>query len=148
MIRFWTHQQLAKEHFHSHKLMYAKASEEVAWWQVCSTLRDLPRLFSLWASKQMTNIAATNLNLAKQDKTKKHCKLCPSCGSGVETCQHVLTCPEEGSVALLLETIHSLELWLRSVEADRVLVEYIVEYARGRGKKSMQEVCQRQHRRY
>ena len=65
MIRFWAHRQLAKEHFHNHKVMYAEAFEEVAWWQVYSTLRDLPRLFSLCASKQMTNIAATNSNLAK-----------------------------------------------------------------------------------
>ena len=42
MIRFWAHRQLTKEHFHKHKLMFATAFEEVAWWQVYSTLRALP----------------------------------------------------------------------------------------------------------
>ena len=52
MIRFLAHRQLAKEHFHNHKLMFATAFEEVAWWHVCSTLRTLPRLFSLWTGKK------------------------------------------------------------------------------------------------
>ena len=79
MIRYWAHRQLAKVHFHNHRLMYADAFEEVAWWHVYSTLRTLPRLFSLWAGKQMINIAATNENLAKRNKKKIICKLCPSC---------------------------------------------------------------------
>ena len=57
MVRYWAHRQMAKEHFHNHRLMYATAFEEVAWWQVYSTLRGLLRLFSLWAGKQMMNIA-------------------------------------------------------------------------------------------
>ena len=148
MVRYWAHRQMAKEHFHNHRLMYATTFEEVAWWQVYSTLRGLPRLFSLWAGKQMMNIAATNDNLAKRDRTKKHCKLCPSCESSVETCLHVLTCPEEGRVELLMETIKNVELWLRSAETDPILVSCICEYARGRGGRSMLEVCRSQHIRY
>ena len=81
----------------------------------------------------MMNVAATNENLAKRDKTKKYCKLCPSCELSVETCLHILICPEAGRVTLLEETIKLLENWLRSVETDPILVDCICEYARGRG---------------
>ena len=96
----------------------------------------------------MTNIAATKENLAKRDKKKTNCKLYLSCESSVEMCTHILTCPEEGRVELLMETIKNLELWMRSAETDPILVDCIGEYARGRGGKSMQEVCRSHHTRY
>ena len=47
-----------------------------------------------------------------------------------------------------METIKNMELWLRSAETDPIRVSCICEYARGRGGRSMQEVCRNQHIRY
>ena len=96
----------------------------------------------------MMNIAATKENLAKRNKKKTICNLCPSCESSVETCAHILTCPDEGRIELLMETIKNLEIWMRSAETDPILVDCIGEYARGRGGKLMQEVCRGHHVRY
>ena len=92
------------------------------------------------------DVAGTNVNLAKYKKG--HCKFCPSCEDSLETCHHVLTCPEEGRVEVLMGSIRNMEKWLVEVGKDPVLVDYIVEYARGRGGKSMSDVCARKHQRY
>lgn len=77
-IRFWAHyKQLARGYFHAKKIMFSDAFDKIAWKEVYSTLRNFPRLFSLWASKQIMDVAGTNVNLAKYEKG--NCKLCPSC---------------------------------------------------------------------
>jgi hypothetical protein len=44
--------------------MLTDAFDEVDWPQVHWTLNeDIPRLFQVWASKQVMNLAATNKNL-------------------------------------------------------------------------------------
>jgi len=145
-VRFWAHRQLARDYMHEKKLMFRDAFDEVAWREVYLTLRELPRLFSLWASKQVMDVAGTNSNLAKYKKG--HTNRCPSCEKHRETCAHILTCSEEGRVSVLMSSIRNLEKWLDHVGTDPQLVDCIVEYARGRGSKSMQDVCARHHRRF
>ena len=145
-VRYWAHRHLARDFFHERKLMFRDSFDEVAWREVYLTLRELPRLFSLWASKQVMNVAGTNANLAKYKKG--HTKRCPSCEKHKETCLHVLTCSEEGRVSVLMSSISNMEKWLDDVGTDPRLVECMVEYARGRGRRSMKDVCARQHPRY
>ena len=58
--------------------------EEVVWRQVYDALHDVPRIFQLWAYKQVMDVAGTNYNLAKQNK-EEHDPCRPSCGQGIET---------------------------------------------------------------
>lgn len=41
-----------------------------------------------------------------------------------------------------------MEIWLDEAGTDTILVECLVEYARGRGGKSIRDVCIRKHQRY
>ena len=70
--------------------------EEIAWGVVGEALKEAPMMFQIWASKQVTDIAGVNHNLAKY--REKQSNKCPSCGKAIETCAHVLNCKEEGRV--------------------------------------------------
>ena len=59
------------------------------------------------------NIAGVNKNLAKYKK--RHSKKCPSCNRAVETCDHVLICPEEGRAKNLSNSLRLVDDWLQKV---------------------------------
>jgi hypothetical protein len=50
-IRFWMHWHMARENFHSLKILFNREFDFVDWEMVHVMLRDVPRLFQLWASK-------------------------------------------------------------------------------------------------
>ena len=61
--------------------------EELAWGMVA--LKEAPRMFQIWTSKQVTDIAGVNYNLVMYKH--KQSKKCSSCGTAMETCAHVLS---------------------------------------------------------
>ncbi len=85
------------------------------------TLREVPKLFQLWACKQVMRIAGTK----EWDKSEE--RKCPSCTIARDTCSHVLYCTHEGQVETLRHTIDLL---------DPDLIDCIAEYAHGRGGKT------------
>ena len=68
--------------------------DEVAWSKVWGACKETPRIFQIWAYKQVMDVAGVNKNLAKYKPRQS--KKCPSCGVAAETCAHVLACREEG----------------------------------------------------
>ena len=60
-IRFWAHRQLARQIFHSLNILPGKVFDEVAWKQVYGVFHSVPRLFQLWAGKQVMDVAGTNV---------------------------------------------------------------------------------------
>jgi hypothetical protein len=66
----------------------------VAWKQIYGALHDVPRIFQIWAAKQVTEIAGVNANQAIRNLGKGIDPRCPSCSAGedspYETCSHVL----------------------------------------------------------
>ena len=52
-IRFWVHKILAAQTMFQLGILSADAFQEVAWRQVYDTLHSVPRLFQLWACKQV-----------------------------------------------------------------------------------------------
>ena len=95
------------------------------------TLHKVPRLFRLWARKQVSNIAGTNL-IQSRYKTH-HDPTCPSCDQCVKTCAHVLSCNEAGRVDALYQYINLLDKWLNKVGTHTQICKYILQYAKGRG---------------
>ena len=93
--------------------------QEVAWRQVHDALCEVPRMFQVFACKQVTNIAGVCVNQAKYMRDQD--KMCPSCGQEEETCQHVLCCEEEGRVKALNCTIYLLDSWLQKVGTNKTL---------------------------
>jgi hypothetical protein len=103
--------------------------EEVEWPAVSKALTDVPRMFQVWASKQVCGIAGTNEMQARY--TPKHDRRCPSCGVQVETCGHVLFCEEEGRVDLLHKSVDLIDGWMKDQGTDEQLRKMLVEYAHG-----------------
>ena len=138
-IRFWAHKKLARKTFHDLGILPAQAFDEVAWRQVYDALHTVPRLFQLWAAKQVFDVAGTNL---RQSYYKPgHDRKCPSCSQEVETCSHVLHCEEEGRVEALLQSIKWMDEWLRKVGTDPTLRRLLVRYAKGRGRHTLEQLA-------
>ncbi len=70
-------------------------------------LDGVPRMFQVWACKQVMGIANTNATVNKWDKEVK--AVCPSCRQAAETTEHVLMCMEAGRVDIFLRTVDLLE---------------------------------------
>ena len=58
------HKQLAEQTFDKLGLMSSDHFQEVAWRQMYDALHEVPRMFQVWACKQVTNIAGVNSNQA------------------------------------------------------------------------------------
>jgi hypothetical protein len=90
---FRAHHQLARSYYSDQRIISHKQFDEINWASVKGTLRNLPWLFQIWATKQVNNIASTMTFLSHQDGRSK---LCPSYQLCKETRQHIIRCPEEG----------------------------------------------------
>ena len=105
---------------------------------IYDTLHDVPRMFGIWACKQVLNIAGTNLNQSKYKND--HDLLCPSCSMYPESCEHLIMCDEEGRVDALMLSIDLVDKWLREAGTDNALWRGLMEYAQGRGAKTMDKI--------
>ena len=101
-------------------------------------LHDVPRMFAVWACKQVTDIAPTNAN--RKVYQPDHDPKCPSCSECDETCAHVLHCEEAGRVDALQRSISTLDKWLLETNTEPSLRRILVSYARGHGGMSMLEL--------
>ena len=73
------------------------------WEMVHEKLQDVPRLFQLWALKQVMGVTGT----MEWDKTVV--RTCPSCTVARDMCAHVIICCHEGKVETLR---HTVDEWL------------------------------------
>ncbi len=104
--------------------------DETNWWSLRKTLLTLPRLFQLWAAKHVNRIAGRMSFLSHQDG---QCNLCPSCGTCIETCQHIAWCPEAGRALAFIQSTNNLELWLCANSTHPDMQSLLLEYTWGRG---------------
>ena len=141
-IRYAAQRVMAKKFFHDYGILFGAEFEEVSWEMVYETLENkVPRLFALWACKQVMGVAATNDFLAMQDKTGQRSKMCPCCNVCAETAEHVLYCQEEGRVDFLLKSTDILDNWLDENDTDWDLADCVVSYVKGRGARTMSDIC-------
>ena len=118
--------------------MTTRGFKEVSWRLVYDKLHKVPRLFQLWACKQVINIAGKNL-IQSRHKTH-HDPICPTCDQCVETCVQVLSCNKTGWVDAIYQSINILDKWLRKVGTHTQLRTYILQHAKGRGRISTTDV--------
>jgi hypothetical protein len=135
-LRFWAHRHIAKAAFYSLGILMAQEFDYVDWEMVYDTLRTVPRLFQVWACKQVMGIAGT------MEWDRSTVRYCPSCTEEQDTCAHVLSCCHEGRVATLKHTLELAEDWLVDAETDPDLLDCIMEYAHGRGGRTMESICE------
>jgi hypothetical protein len=92
-IRYAAGRQVASSFFQKMLGMFTDAFDKVDWPQVHRTLtKEVPRLFQVWACKQVMNIVATNKNLSQRYSDRQSNK-CPRCTIHLETAEHVLLYP-------------------------------------------------------
>ncbi len=130
--------QVARSFFHWISRLFTDAFNEVDWPQVHWMLKEeVPRLFQVWACKQVMNIAATNKNL-RQRQCDGRSNKCPCCTIHVETTEHILLCPKEGQIEAFRLATTALERWLNEADTDPDLADYILEYGGGSPRSSAQ----------
>ena len=94
-------------------------------------LHKVPRLFQLWACKQIINI--TGKNLIQSLYKPHHDHTCLSCDQCVETCAHVISWNDSGRFDALFQSINILDKWLKKVGMHIQLRKYILQYDKVRG---------------
>jgi hypothetical protein len=124
-LKFWAHKHLAKEKFHSMGILHTQAFELVDWEIVYHTLWGVPKLFQLWACKQVMGIAGTK----EWDKSTIHKCPCPCCLQARNTCKHVLQCSHHGRVETFHHTLDLVGDWLEEAETEPELLDILMEYA-------------------
>ena len=138
-IRFHAHKRLAQSEFESAGVLSRAQFEKVDWDIVHDALTAVPRLFQVWACKQVWGIAGTNRELSRWSDVSP---LCPSCLQTPETCGHILTCPHAGRVSALQSTIKLMDKWMKRHGTDPDLRDCIYEYCMGRGGILMADICE------
>jgi hypothetical protein len=84
ILQYWAHRHLAKERLLSMKILNKKAFKMMDWKIVYNTHKAVPKLFQMWACRQVMGVTGT----MEWDKTVV-CKF-PSCLQERDTCAHVL----------------------------------------------------------
>jgi hypothetical protein len=133
------HKQIARTTFFERKILFGKEFDSVDWEIIHGALWDVPQMYAIWANKQIMNTAAANNN-KPWDRSNIYC---PSCSIMPESCEHILSCDNAGRVETLLKSIDMLNDWLEEVDTDSHLRACIIKFAKGRGSKSMTEICRR-----
>jgi hypothetical protein len=136
LLQLHTHCQLARSLFHRKKILLQDEFEEVDWESVYRALHLVPRLFQVWASKHVLEIAGTMKFLAHQDVQEL---TCPSCRFCKEICAHILRCPEAGRTEAFLQLVKELLRRMKENETHPDLISVILEYAQRRGEISCVE---------
>ncbi len=80
-VRFHTHKNLAWKEFNAAGILSLQQFSRVDWEIVHSALTTVPRMFQVWACKQVWGIADTN---RKQARWSDVSPLCPSCRQAPE----------------------------------------------------------------
>jgi hypothetical protein len=144
-LRFWVHNQLTRSWFHDASILFTDEFNKVDWEMIHIALRRVPRMFQIWACKQIMDIVPANGNRPWE---RLLCPLCPSCTQVPETCSHILFCNHAGRVDVLMKLIDLLASWLTEVDTDPNLLDCIVDYAKECGGVTVSDICLSIDKRY
>jgi hypothetical protein len=136
-LSFWVNRQIARKTFHKLNVLHAHIFDKADWECVHSSLWHTPRMFQIWACKQVMGIAPANVYIP-WDKTIN--PLCPSCTQVPKTCLHIF-CNHAGRVNVLMKSIDLMKHWLTEVDTNPELLDCIMEYAQGQGGITMTKIC-------
>jgi hypothetical protein len=137
-LQFWVQKQLARSWIHDASILFTDMFDKVDWEMFHIALCRVPRMFQIWACKQIMDIALANKNRPWECLL---CPLCPSCAQVPETCAHILLCKHAGRVDVLMKSINLLACWLTEVDSDPNLRDCIVDFAKGCGEVTMSYIC-------
>ena len=61
-LRFWIHRQMARSNLHQGNIILSHQFDQIDWEMVYTAIRRVPRMFQIWACKQVLDIAPANSN--------------------------------------------------------------------------------------
>ncbi len=135
-IQFWAHRKLAKNFYRDQKILTNTQFECIDWESVHRTLHNLPRLFQIWAAKQVLGVTGTMKFLLHQDGRSP---VCPSCQECIETCTHIAWCSETRRSAAFHQSTEEVERWFSEEKTHPDLQSLLLPYIHGRGMKTCLE---------
>jgi hypothetical protein len=133
LLRYHLHKYEAEILFQQQGLLTPAQFEEIDWKHVYDTLNALPKMFQMFAMKQMFNVSAVLSNLSKQKQYAHLGDKCPSCTCARETAGHILSCNEEGRVMSLRRQIQRVLVWLSDIGANPELTQVLANFLLTRG---------------
>jgi hypothetical protein len=132
-LRYHTHRQEAKATLVSMKVLSPDQFEEIDWESVHTALHKAPKMFQLFAGKQVCNVSAVLGNISKHREHSHLGNKCPNCETEKETCEHLLYCNEEGRQRVLDLQILRIRSWLEDVGTQPSLSSFISNFLLTRG---------------
>lgn len=141
LIRYEAQYQEAKELFDKQNIVARENFDLIDWKPLHSVLSSAPKMFQIFLCKQVFGVSATNRFLHKRGASPAGSATCQSCTLHDETAAHILLCPEEGRVLMLNKLADQLLDWLDDYGTPRDLTYLIVAYIKGRGERSMSDIC-------
>jgi hypothetical protein len=117
--------------------MFTNTFDKVDWLNVYRTLnKEVPRLFQVWACKQVMNISTTNKNLRRHHQDG-HSDKRPCCTIHVVTVEHIILCPAVGRMEAFMQSSRVLKHCLEEANTDPDLINWIVDYVQSWGTLTM-----------
>lgn len=147
ILRYTSHKAEARTLFISQRILTADQFDEIAWQVTHSTLHKLPKMFQLFACKQVFGISAVLGNLAKQKAFSHLGTACPSCTICKETTAHLLQCREEGRMRCVHQQLLLVQNWLYQIGTNPHLAGVISQFLFTRGEANPHDYSY-QHRQY
>ena len=133
VIRLHAHKQAARELFYNSEILTLAQFDDIAWESIHATLHSLPKMFQLFAGKQVFGVAAVLGNLSKQKEYANLGNKCPSCSICKETTQHILLCREIGRMKCVTIMIKRITEWMFSIGTTHDLAELLSIFLLSRG---------------
>jgi hypothetical protein len=127
-LRYHAHQQEALHLFLQLGILTEYQISEIAWRQVYDNLHSLPKMFQMFAAKQVFNVSAVLGNLSKQKDYAHLGDTCPSCTISRETSEHILYCKEEGRVRNSQQQLGRVIDWLYGIGTNPDLAQVLSDF--------------------
>jgi hypothetical protein len=128
VLRFTTQKHEAKSLFDQQQILPKHQFDEVSWPEIHATLHTLPKMFQLFAGKQVFGVAAVLANLSKQKEYAHLGDKCPSCSVCKETTAHLLVCRKAGRVRCLKNLIWQVIDWMTEVGTTPDLTDLMADF--------------------
>ena len=128
---------VARELFHNRNIIDRTHFDEAWWGGSRAVMKEFPRMFQVFVTKQTSRFCGTNRQLSRYDPSVLN--KCPSCGQNDEPSGHITRCPDPGRRQMWKHSVAEMSDWLARTVTDIPFRYMITEYLQHQGSKLMTE---------